>query len=414
MNITAVEAWLQEHAGLEASTLGAGVVARAARDRIEALRCARVEDYLALLATSAEERHTLIERVVVPETWFFRDRPALDALARHAVETWGPARAGATFQVLSVPCSTGEEPYSLAMALAIAGWPLTQARIDAVDISRENLTRAAAGVYGRNSFRGDDIAYRDAFFESTERGTWRVADRVRAPVRFQHDNLLAPDFTQGRGPYDAIFCRNLLIYFDRPTQDRAVRTLERMLAPGGWIAVGPSEAVLFLDHGFTALRVPSGFLLEKAPKTARPPLPAPVKKLPPPAPAWTPPVARKISAPVPAAPPPPRPAAAAAAPGDSVATIRALADAGQLAEARRRGEALLAAANGELLFLLGVIAEAGGDPARAEEFFRKTIYLEPQHAEALGHLALLAEKKGDLRAARQLRARAQRHGKEVA
>jgi chemotaxis protein methyltransferase WspC len=421
MNVAPVERWLQEHAGLEASTLGAGVVARAARDRIEALRCRTVEDYLARLTTSEEERHILIERVVVPETWFFRDRPALDALARHVVETWGPAHPGAVFRVLSVPCSTGEEAYSLVLALALAGWPLTHLRVEAVDISRENLRRAAAGVYGRNSFRGDDLAFRESFFQR-ERDAWRVHDLVRAPVRFEQGNLLAPEFAAGRAPYDAIFCRNLLIYFDRATQRRAVRALERLLAPGAWIAVGPAEPVLLFDHGFEALRVPSAFLLRKAPKTPpRPPVAPAPRAASPERKATTPPLpppsasARKTAA-APLAPPlaareKPR------APADTLPGLRALADAGKLREARERGEALLAqgGATAELLCLLAVLAEAAGDETRAGELYRKALYLDPQHAEALAHLALLAEKHGDTRAAQQLRRRARRLAdKEVA
>lgn len=414
MNIDAVEQWLQEHTGLDASTLGAGVVARAARDQIEALRCKSVDDYVAILAASADERQALIERVVVPETWFFRDRPALEAVARHAVETWGPAHPGAAFRVLSVPCSTGEEPYSLAMALAVAGWPLAQLRIEAVDISRSNLARATDGVYGKNSFRGDDLAFRDAFFSVAGRDAWRVNDRVAAPVHFEHGNLLAPGFVTGRTHYDAIFCRNLLIYFDRPTQQRAIRALEQLLAPNGWIAVGPAEPVLLFEHGFSSLRVPSGFLLHRSPPAARPAPPAarPPKS---PVPAhekpvhFTPPPRPKTTPPAPAAP-------AATAPADSLASVRALADAGRLREAAERGAALLArtAPSAELLYTLGLVADAAGDLERAEAFYRKTLYLDPQHADTLGHLALLLEKRGDDRAARQLRQRMMRVNRKEA
>src|SRR5439155_14709326 len=105
---------------------------------------------------------------------------------------------------------------------------LSHLRVDAVDISREHLIRARAGIYGRNSFRGDDLSFREAFFENTGRDTWRVVESVRAPVRFELGNLLAGDFAAGRGPYDAILCRNLLIYFEKTTQARAIRTLDRL------------------------------------------------------------------------------------------------------------------------------------------------------------------------------------------
>lgn len=405
MNTAVVEAWLQDHTGLVASSLGAGVVARATRDRAEALGLEKAEEYLALLATSAAERQLLIDRVIVPETWFFRDRPAIDGVVRHVTETWGPAHPGRVFRVLCLPCSTGEEPYSLAIAFALAGWPLTHLRIDALDIGSENLARARAGVYGKNSFRGDDLAFRDAFFAPAGRDTWSVNDRVRSPVQFAAANLLADDFATSRGLYDAVFCRNLLIYFDRFTQARAIRALDALLAPGAWLAVGPAEPVLFFEHGFSALKIPSSFLLAKGPpqSPARPlSVAAPSQAA---AAAWQRPAWSFEKAPAKPPAPPER-----SEKTDTPATIRALADAGELGPAAQRGAALLAraGASAELLCVLAVVADAAGDVAKAEEFYRKTIYLDPRHTEALSHLALLAEKKGDLRAARQFRARAQR------
>ncbi len=418
-----VEDWLQRHAGLEAPSLGAGTVARAARDRMEELRCADAEDYVHRLAEDPGERRRLLDRVVVPETWFFRDAAALEALARHVTETWGPAHPGAVFRALSVPCSSGEEPYSLAMALLRAGWPAARLRIDAVDISPGNLERAAAGVYGRNSFRGSELEFRETWMTAAADGSWRVNDAVRACVRFEAGNLVAEEFATGRGLYDAVLCRNLLIYFSRETQVRAAGVLERLMAPDAWLAVGPAEAVLMLEQGFTALRVPGGFLLHKptiAPAPGgsagpfrpagsfRPAAPKPTVKAA--GPRATPRPAAK-AVPV-AAPKAARPAGTdAAGPAyPTIADVQALADAGRLREAAEAGARLRERDGGSaaLLFLLAVVAEAAGDGRTAEDCLRKTLYLEPGHAEALAHLALLAEKQGDLRGARALRQRAQR------
>ncbi|MBC7365979.1 MAG: hypothetical protein H7343_04060 [Undibacterium sp.] len=404
MSTSAVESWLREHTGLDASTLGLGAVERAVRARLAALGGESPARYVERLANSAEERLQLIERVIVPETWFFRDRAALEAVARHTAETWGPAHATETFRVLCVPCSTGEEPYSLAMAFSRAGWPLERLSIEALDISRENITRAREGVYRKNSFRGADLLFRDLFLEPAGRDAWRVSERVRAPVAFAEGNLVAAGFATGRAFYDAIFCRNLLIYFDRPTQARAITALGTLLAADGFFAVGPAEPVLLFEHGFSTVNIPGAFLLRRTPPRAPAPLPAPATR-----------VVTKPKHELPPTPPrphPPRavvPARLAPTGPDTLTTIQALADAGQLGDAARRGTALLASgATSELLYLLGAIADATGDGTKAEAYYRKALYLDPQHAAALAQLALHAEKQGDLRSARALRARAQR------
>ena len=420
MNVSPVEEWLQLHTGLDAPSLGSGVVSRAARARIDATGCTSVEDYIERLERSADERHALIDRVIVPETWFFRDRPALDALAQHVVCTWGPAHPGATFRVLSVPCSTGEEPYSLAMAFAMAGWPPEWLRIDAVDISRESLMRCRDGVYGRNSFRGADLAFRATFMVPEGRDTWRVSESVRVPVNFEQGNLLADGFPAGRMPYDAIFCRNLLIYFDRETQARAIAALDRLLAPEGWMAVGPAEPILLFEHGYAAMQLPSAFLLQRA-RPAEPSVP----------PSATRGVAKPLSisprgrlagrvVPVATA----RMSASAASVASaaravpapavraeiSLAELQQLANAGRLREAAALGEALLAqqGSSADVFFLLAVVAEASGQLDHAESLYRKALYLEPSHADVLAHLALLAERTGDARGARGYRERAHR------
>lgn len=402
MNVAAIEAWLQDYAGLESSSLGPGSVERAASVRMAALGCDSPDAYLARLTGDARERDTLLERIVVPETWFFRDRAALDALPQHALGVWNALHPGAVFRILSIPCSTGEEPWSLAMAFALAGWPLSRLRIDAADISRENIARARAGVYGRNSFRGADLAFRDTFFASAKADTWRIGEDLRGVVNFEAGNLLADDFPFVNGTYDAVFCRNLLIYFERPAQTRAIRVIDRLLAPDGWLAAGPAEPVLLFDHGYASLKIPNAFLLRRAPPAPAPVAPPPRRAFaPPPAPAPRPrpPAPKKTSA------PPTAPKAAG-----TLADLHRLADSGRLVEAEALGETLLArdGASPALLFLLAIVAEAAGSAPRAEALLRKTVYLDPHHADALAHLALLADKNGDPRAARSFRQRAQR------
>ncbi len=402
MNLPPVEAWLAAHTGLSSDKLGPGQVARIARERCRETGCADAAAYVARLKTSLDEQLRFIEAIVVTETWFFRERAALDGLVRQVTGPWATRHPTGAFRVLSVPCSTGEEPYSIAMALALASWPAARLQIDAVDISRESLVRGAEGIYRKNSFRGADLAFREIFFDAISADAWRVRDAVRAPVRFAEANLLGDDFAAGRPRCDAIFCRNLLIYFEPPVQTRVFQTLMQLLADDGLLAVGPAEAVLALEHGFSPVPGESMFLFQKsAAKTAVASQSSPrtIRR--------TPPIARqpvvKIAAVVPRAPE----AAPAIAP---IERLRALADAGRLREAAEMGDALLreAGATVDVCYLLAVVADAAGEKRRAEEFYRKTLYLNPQHAESLAHLALLLEKNGDAAGAAALRGRAAR------
>ncbi|PYR25924.1 MAG: methyltransferase, partial [Acidobacteria bacterium] len=145
------------------------------------------------LGVSDAELQELIDAVVVPETWFFRDRESFLALARLVREEWLRSPWAGVLRLLSLPCSTGEEPYSMAMALLEAAVPADRFRIDALDISTRALAQAGRAVYGRNSFRGDELGFRDRHFETAAQN-YRVSETVRQRVRLQQGNLFAAVF----------------------------------------------------------------------------------------------------------------------------------------------------------------------------------------------------------------------------
>jgi len=120
-------------------------------------------------------------------------------------------------------------------------------QIDAADISARALARAERGVYGKNSFRGKDLAFRDRYFQASKEG-FVLDSAVRSCVRFYRDNLFSDDFLPGHASYDFIFCRNVMIYFDRPTQETLVRLLAEQLVPGGHLLVGHSESLSGVKH----------------------------------------------------------------------------------------------------------------------------------------------------------------------
>ncbi|WP_447273122.1 CheR family methyltransferase [Burkholderia sola] len=457
--------WLLRETGIDADSLGNDFLMRALTDRVHALRAdgervpsaARppvtpeaLDAYWQQLNASADERRALIELFVVPETWFFRDREAFATLARQAAERLA-AMPGRVIRVLSAPCSTGEEPYSAAMALLDAGLEPASFAIDAIDLSARAIEQARLGCYGRNAFRGTAMEFRTRYFTPTRDG-WLLDERVRARVQFSHANLVEPVADNGIR-YDFVFCRNVLIYFDRDAQDRVIRSLDARLADDGMLFVGPAETGVAMRHGMRSARVPLAFAFHREPAgaaadacAARPVVPlsaAPDRR-----------AERFTVAPLAA----PRPVVAVAPPGwlgdgrqpfaaapavqaaavdaraslaaatavavapaydgiaptiDDAPTLedaQALANAGAFDEAERVLAQFSARVgpHADAFYLNGLIADARGRAAEASDFYRKALYLRPTHHEALTHLATLLDVGGDRAGAQWLLERARR------
>jgi chemotaxis protein methyltransferase WspC len=399
------EGLLKNAIGLDPASVGSGAIERAVRLRMTSLGLRQKHLYWERLQTSEAELQELIESVVVPETWFFRDREAYTLLARLILEEWLPAHAASTLRVLSVPCCTGEEPYSLVMALLDAGLPGERLQVDAVDISAQSIAKARRGAYGSNSFRGEDFGYRDRYFERSRSG-YSFPRSLRNLVAFHHENLLSTGFRTGASAYDVIFCRNLLIYFDQTRQQMAMETLSGLLDAKGYLFVGAAEAFLAASRGFAAVDQAMSFAFrkERAGDSKRVDLRrtqlkrASVVCLKPAAP-----VAQAIAA---AKLVPPQ----AASEEISLDDIKCMADSGRIAEASSLCEKHLKKErqSSEAYYLLGLMRDATGDPSGAGDCYRKALYLEPDHSEALAHLALLSERQGDAASAKRFRARAKR------
>jgi chemotaxis protein methyltransferase WspC len=390
--LAGIEALLKAVMGLDASSLGPSAIQRAVQARRRASGAPDAAAYLQRVGVDARELQALVESVVVPETWFLRDPEAFATLADVAAQRLRdtPLRP---LRLLSLPCSSGEEPFSMAMALLDAGVDPHQFRIEGVDISEVAVEAAQRASYGPNSFRSADLGFRDRHFRPAGEQRWTPSDRVRECVAFATGNLLAPGFLPGEGHFDAIFCRNVLIYFDPDTQVRAVEVLTRLLAPDGWLFVGPSETGLLPRHRFASAQRPMAFAFRR--QNARM-------------------ATRGAKAGVTATPAQKAGAAASAGAAPPARRATVMAPSRQRAarvvdHELRRSQALAdQGASADAYCLLGLIREAAGDKAAAAALFRKALYLEPRHAESLGHLALLLERKGDANGARLLRERLRR------
>jgi chemotaxis protein methyltransferase WspC len=391
-----IEQLLKETIGLDAAAVGRPMIEYAVRTRMTRCGAKKPEDYCQQLRSSDVEMRELIEAVVVPETSFFRDRESFAALAQIVTAEWLPAHSISVLNVLSAPCSSGEEPYSIAMALLDVGFPAERFEIDAVDFSRRALGLGKRASYGRNSFRNKDLNFRNRYFRLTN-DRYELAESVRARVHFQQGNLLAADFLAGES-YDIIFCRNVLIYFDGPTQKRVIRTLTRLLAPQGCLFVGASEAFVLRGSGFTSADHAQAFAYRKTDVVKPAAIIRPVRPR------------KEIKPAAVSKPAKPKPEKLRElAPADLETACR-LADAGRLAEAATACEAYLRiqGASAAGYYLLGLVRDAMDDQPKAADLYRKALYLEPDHTEALMHLALLSRKSGDVAAAKRLQLRAQR------
>ncbi|MCC9005390.1 CheR family methyltransferase [Pseudomonas putida] len=413
--------FLRERIGLDVESVGAPMVERALRQRCVAVGAVDLDHYWLRLQHSADEQQALIEAVIVPETWFFRYPESFTALASLAHKRLAELAGARPLRLLSLPCSTGEEPYSLAMALLDAGIAPGAFLIDGMDISPSSVTKAGQAVYGRNAFRGSELGFRERYFDALDEGH-RLHGRVQQQVSLQVGNVLDPALASRDGLYDFVFCRNLLIYFDVPTQQRVFEVLKRLLHPQGVLFIGPAEGSLLARLGMRPLGIAQSFAYVRqeggSAPLAVPPVQPARRTVPPLATAGYPPPGAPLPRPLRVLPmaPKPAPARERAREGASelLASIARLANAGASEQARAECQRYLGqfAPSAQVYYWLGLLSDTEGDAQQALTHYRKALYLEPQHPEALVHLAALLASQGDLAGARRLQDRAARVGRE--
>jgi chemotaxis protein methyltransferase WspC len=396
--------------GLDAASIGSTAIDRAVAERQAACRTATRDEYWQVVRASDDELQALIEAVVVPETWFFRDPESFSAMSAHLVRRLSAQPPSHVVHVLSLPCATGEEPYSIAMALLDAHVAPHAFHVDGIDISHRSLAHAQTAMYGKVAFRGASTDFRRRHFERSG-DRHRVAEGVRRQVAFRHGNLLRPETLPCVRRYDVVFCRNVLIYFDRAAREQAVSVLRNLLAPGGLLFVGPAETTALVSLGFVPAGLPNAHALRAADAIEAAPVAAPRPRRPSAAGA-------SMARPAPAAAPPAEKTAERAPARadvdvptpDPLALAAQLADEGRFVEAakqcgihlQRRGPSAHA------FYLLGLVRDAEGSPSQAAAFYRKALYLDPHHHDALLQMAVVMDAERKPAEAARFRSRAQR------
>ncbi|MBI1390642.1 MAG: methyltransferase domain-containing protein [bacterium] len=402
-----IRQWLRERIGVDPCALGEDAIDRAINRRLHETGLSP-EAYYSTLQAGSDERQALIESVIVPETWFFRERGAFAALTEWALSRWEHIER---FRVLSLPCSSGEEAYSIAIALKEAGWKRGQVEIHGIDISERSIEKARRGVYRSNSIR-EDFHHRERYLHPRSH-EFEIDHELKSWVDFRQANLFGDPEPVKSGWYDVIFCRNLMIYLNENARRRAIDRLERWIKPDGLLLMGAVELLSSITDRFEPVgsNWPSAYRRTRSVE------------------------ASKAAAPSPSAPPPhsllnTRTESAKTRNSnfryieptrgesqltgsmdvqtDTLIQAQRLANEGNLGEALEIVSRLITVEprpRAAAFYLRGVIEQALDHPRLAEESYRKTLFLDPAHEGALAQLALLRERGGDGPGAARLRKR---------
>ncbi|WP_334319466.1 protein-glutamate O-methyltransferase [Termitidicoccus mucosus] len=231
--------------------------------RMRARQLPSIGTYCQFLKTAegAEEIGNLIDAISTNHTFFFREEAHFKALREQILPELEERRVQMRWPALrvwSAACSSGEEPYSIAITLdqhfgAAPSWPWS---IQATDISHRVLEQARQGIYPAQAVARMPVNTAKLYFSSgygPQEGNHRVRPALASRVRFSRLNLLDGPLPFNE-PFQVIFCRNVMIYFDRATQEELIARLSRMLVPGGWLLVGHSESLSTIRHTLKMVR----------------------------------------------------------------------------------------------------------------------------------------------------------------
>nr|WP_314469701.1 protein-glutamate O-methyltransferase CheR [uncultured Sphingomonas sp.] len=217
-----------------------------------------VRSYLALLGGHPSEREALINAFTINETYFYREDHQLAALTNEILpEIVRTKRPGDLIRIWSMPCSTGEEAYSIAIWL-LENWQLVDAyniEIVGSDIDTHALDQAKAGCYGARALAKLPAAVVESYFEAEHHHRRKIIDDLRESVRFAAANIIDRATLTGLGRFDVILCRNLLIYFDDDSRLLAAVNLFDSLYQGGFLCLGHSESMARISDRFTMARL---------------------------------------------------------------------------------------------------------------------------------------------------------------
>jgi chemotaxis protein methyltransferase CheR len=258
--------YLYLHTGLAYGENKRFYIERRIADRMKEVGLLTFSAYMGLLRAGAGEAERLINSFTVNETYFYREDNQLRCLSGSLLpEIVGRRRPGDLVRIWSVPCSTGEEPYSIAIWL-LENWAMVDAyniEIVGSDIDTRVLAAAASGEYGERALSRLPAELVERYFEQTAPGHWRIINDLRESVKFTKANLVDSATMAAQGQFDIVFCRNVLIYFDDASRLASSHNLFEALAPGGFICLGHSESMARISDRFDVRRFENAIVYQR-------------------------------------------------------------------------------------------------------------------------------------------------------
>lgn len=236
----AVCAWIRTTTGISITRENAAPVELAIRLEAERRRL-RPADLVAGVLSGRLPAQSFVDAITTNESYFFRARKQMDLAVGELLPQRLLKQPERAQRVLSIPCARGEEPYSIAMLLRERGVPDPSVSLVGADISQRCLADARQGEYGALALRRTDAVLAKRWFQAVGSHRYRLDPTIVARVRFHHLNLLTDGIAALSGPFDIVFCQNLLIYFDPATIACALAALNRLLRPDGWLFVDHTE-----------------------------------------------------------------------------------------------------------------------------------------------------------------------------
>jgi len=241
--------------------------------RLEQHRLKTFEEYYHFLRYDRkreEELTILVDNLTTNETYFFRENPQLRAFAEEILpELREVLTDRKILRIWSAGCSTGEEPYTIAMLLLESGdwWRNWQVEILGSDINQRVLHTARKGVYKKSAHRVTNPEMLAKYFVEEDKGDYRIVDKVKELVSFSSVNLLDPAKTSLISNMDIIFCRNVIIYFDKEVKKKVIESFSNKLRDGGYLLLGHSESLINISNAFVLRTLKNDMVYQKPLRT---------------------------------------------------------------------------------------------------------------------------------------------------